>query len=235
MTGGSGDRTCTCACPTCASGATCPPCACACGAGNVGVSNTAVSPPPTTVGPAEIPADPCARHGDAGACAADSASACKWFELGIVCVTAPCPTGTCVQRKPVAGEWRVRVRVRGVCAGSELPAVRLRLLRSAGGPVPRSRPFLIALRKRARLRARALVWYWDKLAAGDRSAPGVARHPRRRCRRRPRGRHDRTRARRSESAGSHGHAHGASRADARRAADRDLGGTRPTSAPGLTR
>ncbi len=47
------------------------------------------------------------------------------------------------------------MRVRGVRAGPELPAVRLRLLRSAGGPVPRSRPVLIGLRKRARQRARA--------------------------------------------------------------------------------
>ena len=104
VTSSGGGPTCTCACPSCAPGATCPPCDCACGAGNVGVAGMgASSGPPTTVGPAETPADPCAHHGDAGACAADSASACRWIELGIVCVTAPCPTGACVQRKAVAG------------------------------------------------------------------------------------------------------------------------------------
>jgi hypothetical protein len=40
-------------------------------------------------------------HGDARACTADGANSCSWLELGIVCITTPCPSGACVQVKPV--------------------------------------------------------------------------------------------------------------------------------------
>jgi hypothetical protein len=99
--GGTGGGTCTCACPTCAPGTSCLPCDCACGAGNVGVSSTRT----TMVGPAETttPADPCAAHGDTTTCVADNANSCSWIELGIVCITTPCPSGACVQVKAVPG------------------------------------------------------------------------------------------------------------------------------------
>jgi len=96
--GATGGGTCTCACPTCGPDATCPPCDCACGSGNVGVTTTTMVGPPS---PAGATVDPCTPHGDASACTADGANACGWIELGIVCVTTPCPSGACVQVKPV--------------------------------------------------------------------------------------------------------------------------------------
>ena len=154
VTGDSGGRTCTCACPSCAPGATCPPCDCACGAGNVGVSNTAVSTSPTTVGPRNTGRSLRAsrrrrqlRRGQRERVQMDRARD-RLRDRAL-------SDGQLRSAESRRRRRRVRVRVRGVRAGPELPAVRLRLLRSAGGPVPRSRPVLIVLRKRARQRARA--------------------------------------------------------------------------------
>ncbi|HXU04476.1 MAG TPA: hypothetical protein VN903_26120 [Polyangia bacterium] len=96
----SGARTCTCACPACPAGTSCPACDCACGAGNVGVTQSAVPVPPT---PADVAADPCAHFTDAATCIADTMNTCHWIAVGIACVTAPCPTGACAQLKPASG------------------------------------------------------------------------------------------------------------------------------------
>ena len=93
-----GAGTCTCACPSCPAGVSCPPCDCACGTGNVGVANGAAGG-----GTRDAVADPCGGHADVTSCMADSASACNWIELGVVCVTTPCPSGSCVQMRPVPG------------------------------------------------------------------------------------------------------------------------------------
>src|SRR5262245_23990057 len=104
-TGGRG--TCTCACPACPADAPCPPCDCACGGGSVSVSGDGSSgTTPTKIGggPADsLVPDPCAGHADTAACLADRANACTWIELGIVCITAPCPSGACVHMTPVPG------------------------------------------------------------------------------------------------------------------------------------
>jgi len=101
--GAAAGGTCACTCPACAPGAACPPCDCACGAGNVGIGGSSAAGTPTMTmrigggGPAGADlTDPCAAHGDAQSCGADSADACRWIELGIVCIAAPCPSGMCV-------------------------------------------------------------------------------------------------------------------------------------------
>jgi hypothetical protein len=121
--GATGGATCTCVCPTCAPGASCAPCDCACGAGNIGVSNK-VSSGPTAPAPGgsttDIP-DACAGHGDAPACAADVANRCRWIELGIVCVTTPCPSGACVQVKSVPGGGGCGCACPACAAGQSCP------------------------------------------------------------------------------------------------------------------
>jgi len=99
---GGGGVTCTCACPACAAGETCPPCDCACGAGNVGVGSSGSAAPAPGGATADV-ADACAAHADVTTCAADAGNSCRWIELGIVCVTTPCPSGACVQVKSVPG------------------------------------------------------------------------------------------------------------------------------------
>ena len=44
--------------------------------------------------------DPCSGYTDAKSCAADTADSCAWVQLGIACITTPCPTGTCVHMTP---------------------------------------------------------------------------------------------------------------------------------------
>ena len=136
-TTGGGTGTCTCACPSCAAGTTCPPCDCACGSGNVGVSNAGSAPPLPPA--AETPTDPCAHHTDAGSCAADTATSCRWIELGIVCVTAPCPTGACVQMKAVPGGGGCGCACPACAAGQSCPPCACDCCGQSGtglGPVP---------------------------------------------------------------------------------------------------
>ncbi|HXJ20984.1 MAG TPA: hypothetical protein VMT03_12190 [Polyangia bacterium] len=69
-----------CVCPACPAGAACAPCDCA----------------------TPQPVDPCTAYSDAATCAADSADSCTWIQLGIACITTPCPSGSCMRMSPPA-------------------------------------------------------------------------------------------------------------------------------------
>jgi hypothetical protein len=128
-----GSGTCTCACPICPVGTSCPRCTCGCGTGSVGVAAPATPAPPT----AAVPADPCAQHGDADACAADVASACRWIDFGIVCITTPCPSGACVQLTPVPGGGACGCACASCADGQSCPPCACSCCgQPAAGPVP---------------------------------------------------------------------------------------------------